>query len=64
MARTRARKSVARHYTPLIKLSQVDGQAKTPQRAIVIVAKAFTQELSILIPKSLVRKVTSVAERV
>jgi hypothetical protein len=64
MARTRARKLVARHYTPPIKLSQVDGQAKTPQQAIVIIAKAFAQELSILIPKSLVRKVTSVTERV
>jgi hypothetical protein len=42
----------------------VDGQAKTPQRATVIAAKAFAQELGIPIPKSLVRKVTSVAERV
>jgi hypothetical protein len=64
MARIRARKSVARHYTPPRELSQSDGQAKTPQRAAVIAAKAFAQELGIPIPKSLVRKVTGVAERV
>ena len=64
MARTRARKSVARHYTPPKELSQLDGQAKTPQRAAVIAAKAFAQELGIPIPKSLVRKVTGVTDRV
>lgn len=64
MARIRARKSVTRHYTPPRELSQLDGQAKTPQRAAVIAAKAYAQELGIPIPKSLVRKVTGVTERV
>jgi hypothetical protein len=64
MGRIRSRKSVARHYTPPTELSQSDGQAKTPQRAAVIAAKAFAQELGIPIPQSLVRKVTGVAERI
>lgn len=64
MGRTRSRKSVARHYTPPIELCQSDGQAKTPQRAAVIAARAYAQELGIPIPQSLVRKVTGVAERV
>lgn len=64
MGRIRSRKSVARHYTPPIELSQSDGHVKTPQRAAVIAAKAFAQELGIPIHKSLVRKVTGVAERV
>jgi hypothetical protein len=64
MARIRLRKSVARHFTPPRELSQPEGQAKTPQRAAVIAAKAFTQELGIPIPKSLVRKVTGIAEHI
>jgi hypothetical protein len=63
MARTRERKSVARQYKPPRDLAQSDGQAKNPQRAAIIAAKAFTQELGIPI-QSLVRKVTGVAERV
>jgi hypothetical protein len=62
MARIRSRKSVARHYTPPVELSQADRQAKTPQRAAVIATKAFAQELDIQIPKSIARKVTSIAE--
>ena len=64
MGRTRSRKSVARHYTPPPELCQSEGQAKTPQRAAVIAARAYAQELGIPIPQSLVRKVTGVAERV
>jgi hypothetical protein len=45
-------------------LCQSEGQAKTPQRAAIIAARAYAQELGILIPQSLVRKVTGVAERV
>ena len=63
MARIRSRKSVARHYTPPPELSLAEGQAKTPQRAAIIAAKAFAQELGIPIPKSIVRKVTGVSER-
>lgn len=64
MGRIRSHKSRARHFTPPIDLSVSEGQAKTPQRCGVLYAKAFSQELGIPIPKSLVRKVTGVAERV
>lgn len=62
IARTRSRKSVARYYIPPPELSLAEGQAKTPQQAAIIAAKAFVQELGIPIPKSIIRKVTGVSE--
>jgi hypothetical protein len=63
MARIRSRKSSRRHFTPLANPIHVGGHANTPQRSGVFFARAFAQELGILIPRSLVLKVTSVAER-
>ena len=63
MGRVRSRKSVARHFTPPIELSQSNGHATTPQRSAVLAAKAFAQELGIPIPQSLVQKVTGVQPR-
>jgi len=66
MARIRSRKSRARHFTPPPDLLHLDERThpKTPSRCGVLWAKAFSQELGIPIPQSLVRKVTGVAERV
>ena len=64
MARIRSRKSRARYFTPPPDLSSSQGQVKTPQRCGVLYAKAFSQELGIPIPQSLVRKVTGVAKRI
>ena len=63
MGRIWSRKLVARHYTPPTELSQSDGQEKIPQRAAVITAEMFAQELGVPIPQSLVGKVTGIAER-
>jgi hypothetical protein len=60
----RTRKSRARHFTPPPDLSFSEGQIKTPQRCGVLYAKAFSQELGIPIPQSLVRKVMGVAPRI
>ena len=60
----RTRKSRARHFTPPPDLSFSAGQIKMSQRYSVLYAKAFSQELSILISQELVRKVTGVLERV
>ena len=65
MARIRSRKSRARHFTPPPDLLHLDERThpKTPSRCGVLWAKAFSQELGIPIPQSLVRKVTGIAKR-
>ena len=65
MARIRSRKSRARHFTPPTDLVYLDDRIhpKTPSRCSVFYAKAFSPELGILIPQSIVRKVTGVAPR-
>src|SRR5579871_933429 len=65
MARTESRKSRARHFTPLSGLIHHNEQThpKTPARSGVYWAKAFSQELRIPIPQSLVYKITGVAPR-
>ena len=63
MGRIRSRKTRARLYTPPPDVSQYDGHPKTPQRAGVLFAKLFSQELGIPIPRSIVRKITGVPER-
>ena len=65
MARVKSRKSRARHFTPPSNLIHLDKRThpKTPSRCGVFYAKAFSQELGILIPQSIVRKVTGMAPR-
>lgn len=65
MARIKSRKSRARHFTPPPDLSHsADGtHPKTPSRSGVFYARAYSRELGIPIPQSIVRKVTGIAER-
>ncbi len=66
MGRIQSRKSRARHFTPPPDLLHEGKQKhpKTPSRAGVFWAKAFSQELGIPIPQSLVQKLTKVPPRV
>jgi hypothetical protein len=60
MGRIKTRKSRARHFTPPLDLAEYTGQAKTPQRSGVFVAKALAQKIGIPISQELVREVTGV----
>jgi hypothetical protein len=64
IARIRSRKSRARHFTPPPDLLHLDERThpRTPSRCGVLWAKAFSQELGIPIPQSLVRKAIGVAK--
>ena len=66
MAQIKPRKSRARHFTPPPGLVHVGEGTHplTPSRSGVLWAKAYSQELGIPIPQSVVRKVTGVPERV
>jgi hypothetical protein len=64
MSPIRSRRSRARHFTPPIELSFSEGQIKTPQRCVVLAAKAIAQELRIPIPQELIKKVSGVAPRI
>jgi hypothetical protein len=64
MGRINTRKSRARHFTPPSDLAEYVGQAKTPQRSGVFVARTLAQKLGIPISQELVREVTGVAPRI